>query len=228
MVLKRALLLLCVAALLAPAACGSDDDASPETTIADAGGDRVAAHPDVELVDVSSPPIDAGTETSTAIPDAACPVVVATHPIDTATHVAEGSAITYSTNPPSSGPHYGIWANFKEYDKVIADGYLVHSMEHGAVLVFYDCDPSACVAPPGVLDALRAVRNAVPTDPACDPSIRVRVILAPRPANDVPVAAAAWGATYKADCVDAPSLGKFITDFYAKAPENFCTPGSNF
>jgi hypothetical protein len=162
------------------------------------------------------------------LPDAACPVTVATHPIQGADHVAEGSMITYATNPPSSGPHYGTWANFKEYDKVIADGYLVHSMEHGAVVIFYDCDPSACVAPPGVLDALRAVRNAVPSDPMCDPSIRVRVILAPRPANDVAVSAAAWGATYKADCVDAPSLSKFITDFYAKAPENFCTPGTNF
>jgi hypothetical protein len=223
MVLKRELFLLG----LVFTACGSNDDATPDATLIDAGGDRVSAHPDVELVD-AAPPADAAADTTVEMPDAACNVVVQTPPLEQAMHVPEGTVITYSTNPPSSGSHYPIWANFREYANPVADGYLVHSMEHGAVVLFYDCDPNACVAPPGVLDALRAVRNAVPTDPGCDPSIRVRIILAPRPANDVPIAAAAWGATYKADCVDAPSLSKFITDFYAKAPENFCSPGMEF
>lgn len=223
MVLKRELFLLC----LVSAACGSDDDAEPSTSAIDAGIDRLAAQPDVG-VGVVTPPNDAAADVVVELPDAACNVVAQTQPLEAAVHVPEGTVITYSTNPPSSGSHYPIWANFKEYDHPVADGYLVHSMEHGAVVIFYDCDPNACVAPPGVLDALRAVRNAAPTDPSCDPSIRVRVILAPRPDNDVAVAAAAWGATYKADCVDAPSLSKFITDFYGKGPENFCSPGMNF
>jgi hypothetical protein len=214
-----------LAVIVALASCGGDD--SDEAPVrADASVDRVGAAPDVLLADVVTAPDAGGTDAT--LPEAACPVAAETHPLEPGAHVPEGTILDASTNPPSSGPHYGIWANFREYDKVIADGYLLHSMEHGAVVLFYDCDPSACVAAPGVLEALRAVRDAVPTDPLCDPSIRVRVIIAPRPANDVPVAAAAWGATYKADCVDAPSLGKFITDFYAKAPENFCAPGSNF
>lgn len=223
MVLKRELFLLC----LVSAACGSSSDAESNAGPIDAGIDRVAAHPDVGA-GVAPPANDAAADVAVTLPDAACPVLAQAQPLETAAHVPEGTPITYSTNPPSSGSHYPIWANFKEYDHPVADGYLVHSMEHGAVVIFYDCDPNACVAPPGVVEALRAVRDAVPTDPACDPSIRVRVILAPRPANDVAVAAAAWGATYKADCVDAPSLSKFITDFYAKAPENFCSPGMNF
>ena len=227
MVLKRELFLLCLVPVFAPAACGSDDDSGDPPDVVDASTDRVTALPDVQLVDVVTAP-DAGGGFDATLPEASCPVAIQTHPLEPANHVPEGTILDASTNPPSSGPHYGIWANFKEYDKVIADGYLLHSMEHGAVVLFYDCDPSACVAPPGVLDALRAVRNAATTDPMCDPSIRVRIIIAPRPANDVPIAAAAWGATYKADCVDAPTLSKFITDFYAKAPEDFCTPGTNF
>lgn len=225
MVLKRELSMLCLVLGLAPASCGSDAGESTAAAPEDAGGDRVVALPDASGSDVAAP---ADAAADVVLVDAACDAAVQVHPTEPAPHVDAGTPIVYATNPPSSGPHYPVWANFAEYDKPIEDGYLVHSMEHGAVVLFYDCDPSACVAPAGVVEALRAVRNAVPTDPLCDPAIRVRVILAPRPANDVPVAAAAWGATYKADCVDAPSLSQFITDFYAKAPENFCAAGQTF
>ena len=36
---------------------------------------------------------------------------------------------------------------------------------------------------------------------------------------------AAFGGTYRADCVDAASLTKFVTDHYAKAPEDLCFAG---
>lgn len=229
MVLKRELFLLCLLSI----SCGSNKfGAEPDVAdaSADAADDRSVPSSDSgAAMDASDLDVfDAGFEATTTMPDAACNVVVQTYAPDPANHVPEGTPITYSTNPPSSGSHYPIWANFLEYNAPVADGYLVHSLEHGAVLLTYDCDPNACSPPAGVLEALRAVRNAVPTDPLCDPAIRVRVILAPRPANDVPVAASAWGATYKADCVDAPSLSKFITDFYAKTAENFCSPGMNF
>ena len=141
-------------------------------------------------------------------------------------HVAEGTAVTYDSNPPSSGPHYPTWANFQEYAQPVADGYLVHSMEHGAVLLLYRCASAA--ACPEIVAALRTVRAGIPTDPLCDPGIRVRVILAPRPSLETAVAAAAWGFTYEADCVDAASLTQWGIDHYAKAPENFCSPGQSF
>ena len=75
---------------------------------------------------------------------------------------------------------------------------------------------------------LRAVRAAIPADPLCDPAIRTRVILAPRAANDVAVAAAAWGHVYRADCVDTASLTSFILQHYGMGPENFCVPGQVF
>jgi hypothetical protein len=223
MVLKRDILLLCLVSV----SCGSDDDGTSSASSVDAGGDHVVALPEASLSDAPLP-VDGGADTALPVGDAACNAVVGLFPNQTAQHVDAGEPITYPTNPPSGGPHYPVWANFVEYDHPVEDGYLVHSMEHGAVLLLYDCDQAACVAPAGVLDGLRAVRNAVPSDPLCDPSIRVRVILAPRPANDVPVAAAAWGATYKADCVDGPSLLQFISDHYAKTAENFCAPGQTF
>ncbi len=141
----------------------------------------------------------------------------------------EGTPIEYNSNPPSSGPHYPIWAAFQEYDKPIARPYLVHDLEHGAIVLLHNCALAKPNAPcPGIIEQLRKVRDAVPTDPKCDAATRVRVIIAPDPDLDVPVAAAAWGFTYKADCVDAPTLEQFAKDNYAKGPEDFCTPGKVF
>lgn len=210
-----------ISALVSLAACGEEHLPS-EGTPADAGVDREPARPGVHLADASPGDAESGTSARDA---AACNVRIEAFPPTDSPHVPEGSAITYASNPPSSGPHYPVWANFQEYAQPVEDGYLVHSMEHGAVLVLYRCDLGTC---PADVDALRALRDALPADPLCDPSIRTRVILAPRPANDVAVAAAAWGWIYRADCVDPVSLAQFISDHYAKAPENFCTPGRSF
>jgi hypothetical protein len=168
--------------------------------------------------------VDAGRLRMPFRPDASCPVVIDTPELLASPHVEEGSPVTYHSNPPSSGPHYPAWANFQEFGQPVAHGYLVHSMEHGAVVLLYKCQ-GPCDA---VVAELRKVRDAIPADPGCDPNIRVRVIIAPDPTIASPVAAAAWGWTYNADCVDTPTLTAFVRDRYAKAPEDFCTPGRVF
>ena len=215
------------------------------TALACACGSKFATNggaPDAgdAAVDVSAPAVDAapdagdasvdvGVDASDAAFDAsACnvrtedPAVLASPHVSEGTYDAGAPAGTYDSNPPSSGPHYPIWANFQEFANPVPDGYLVHSEEHGAILLVYKCADSTCPILPA---ALRAVRDAFPTDALCDPSIRVRIVLAPRPDNDAPVAAAAWGHVYKADCVDAASLTAWMTAHYAMGPENFCSPG---
>lgn len=209
---------VCSFALLAPA-CGSSDEAEPSAA-ADAGGDRLRAKPGLKDSGIRDVALDL-----TPTDAAACNVRLDSPPLMESPHVPDGMPVAYNSNPPSSGPHYGSWANFQEFTQPVDDRYLVHALEHGAVLLLYDCEGSAC-AP--IVAALRAIRDAVPTDPLCDPSIRVRVILAPRPGNDDPVAAAAWGAIYRATCVDTRSLLRFVVDHYSKAPEAFCTPGMSF
>jgi hypothetical protein len=61
------------------------------------------------------------------------------------THVAEGSAIAYKSNPPASGPHYPSPWQWGVFDQPIPAGYFVHNLEHGGVDVLYDC-PSGCPA----------------------------------------------------------------------------------
>jgi hypothetical protein len=209
-------------------ACGSDS-ATGSATTADAGVDRAAATP-LPVTDAALPDADASEASAVdaaPVDGGACNVRIDAVPVVDSPHVPDGTAVAYGSNPPSSGPHYDRWANFQELTQPIDDGHLVHSMEHGAVLLLYKCQAqdAACDA---LVAQLRAVRDAIPSDPLCDPAIRVRVIIAPRAANDVAVAAAAWGNVYRADCVDAASLTSFVNAHYAKGPENFCVPGQVF
>lgn len=55
-------------------------------------------------------------------------------------HVTDISGVTYTSNPPSSGPHFPVWAKPGVYDRLISAGYLIHSMEHGYVIIWYDCE----------------------------------------------------------------------------------------
>lgn len=162
-------------------------------------------------------------------PAAACDVTIDAPVFLPAVHVPEGSVITWNSNPPSSGTHYPVWANFQEYDKPIERGYTVHDIEHGAVDLFYRCD----LLPAGtdcetVKAGLRQVRDAIPTDDSCVSDIRVRVVIAPDPLLDVPVAAATWGWTYKAACLDLASLTDFAKTHYRQGPEDLCNPGRTF
>lgn len=54
-------------------------------------------------------------------------------------HITDIYGVKYSSNPPSSGSHFAVWAKPGVYDRFISDGYFLHSMEHGYVVIWYDC-----------------------------------------------------------------------------------------
>lgn len=54
-------------------------------------------------------------------------------------HVADTSGVKYNSNPPTSGHHFDVWAKKGVYSDVIADGHLIHSLEHGYVVLSYNC-----------------------------------------------------------------------------------------
>lgn len=55
-------------------------------------------------------------------------------------HKPEGTKIDYQFNPPTSGDHYASWITKGFYEDPRADGNLVHSMEHGYIIIWYDCE----------------------------------------------------------------------------------------
>ncbi|MBI3486444.1 DUF3105 domain-containing protein [Candidatus Daviesbacteria bacterium] len=59
------------------------------------------------------------------------------------THKIQGTKIEYKSNPPTSGPHYFDWTRPGVYDSPPMDGNLVHSLEHGYVIIWYNCDQKA-------------------------------------------------------------------------------------
>ncbi len=56
------------------------------------------------------------------------------------THVEIGTDVQYGTNPPTSGNHYAQWTKWGIYDTPKDDRNLVHSLEHGYVIMYYNCD----------------------------------------------------------------------------------------
>jgi hypothetical protein len=149
----------------------------------------------------------------------------ATQEVDTAPlpspHVATCSPLSFATNPPTSGPHYPIWAAYESYTEPVPRGFWIHDLEHGGVVIAYNC-PGGCAAE---VAAIESFVSGLPVDPLCSPPVQRRVVVTPDPLLDVKFAAVAWGAALKADCVDTPALGAFVSAHYAKAPEDFCGDG---
>ena len=54
-------------------------------------------------------------------------------------HVPDGTVEEYNSNPPTSGPHYAQWEKPGYYDRVLMDGKLIHSLEHGYIVISYNC-----------------------------------------------------------------------------------------
>lgn len=159
-------------------------------------------------------------------PDASCFVTIDSPPLLPAIHVATGTDIQWDSNPPSSGSHYPEWAAYGVAASVVPRGNYVHDLEHGAVVLLYNCGDTGC---PDIVAALQAVSDAIPDDPLCvGQGTRVRTLITADPLIDVPVAAAAWGWTYTAACADPPTLTQFALAHYGHGPEVLCGPGIPF
>ncbi|WP_394826179.1 DUF3105 domain-containing protein [Pendulispora albinea] len=199
-------------ASIGPLACG-EDTASPGTT-----GSRDASQ-DRRVV--------------TVIPDASCEIVVDAPPeLPRAPHLAAGVEASYNSNPPSSGLHDPVWAAYREFTTPVPRRNYVHDLEHGAIVFAYNCDKYAtgdgAAACSEIVELLRTVVKSLPDDPLCTnegKGVRVRALITPDPLLDVPIAAAAWGWTYRGGCLDRASLEDFARQHYGQGPEPVCGNG---
>lgn len=75
----------------------------------------------------------------------------------------EGTKLEYQFNPPTSGDHFASWITKGFYDEPRADGYLVHSQEHGYIIIWYGCEKKAVSRQSSVVSKVYAHEEATPS-----------------------------------------------------------------
>ncbi len=117
-----------------------------------------------------------------------------------------GGNLSYETNPPSGGDHNPQPTPAGQYtmEQLPADSNLVHSLEHGYVILWHKPD-----LPPEQVDQLKGLATKYEKD----------VLLVPRPNMDQPVAATAWHRRLLCGATEIGPLETFITDYRNKGPE---------
>jgi hypothetical protein len=73
-------------------------------------------------------------------------------------HPAEGTPLTYSSYPPTSGPHWPAPATWGFHSEAVPDERAVHNLEHGGVVASYNNIPAASLA------ALQSLLTTYPKD----------------------------------------------------------------
>ncbi len=129
-----------------------------------------------------------------------------------ANHVAEGSPLTFAHYPPSSGTHYGTWADPGFYDVPVAEGNWVHSLEHGDVIILYNC-PTDC---PDLKTRLRTLIANAPRR-RCD---LVRLLAIPYSRGmATPITVVAWGRQLDLAEFDEQAILNFYKRYEDRGPE---------
>lgn len=120
-------------------------------------------------------------------------------------HVSEKEweKFKYNSNPPTSGPHDEAWTKAGVYDKPQGDGHLVHSLEHGYVIISHNCEMiNSKLIPTKSGQNSKMGTGSAETDKSCLDffnKLKERVendtqklILVPRPNLDANFALTAW------------------------------------
>jgi hypothetical protein len=134
-------------------------------------------------------------------------------PCKSASHVAEGTKVTYETDPPTSGEHYPTWINPGFYTSVQTPEKLVHSLEHGNIVIYYD---KAKLSE----DQLAAIRRL--TEQYRDQW--QGVVAAPRADGTNAVILTAWEHALKLQAFDQARIDSFVDAYRGRGPEKPVRP----
>lgn len=130
-------------------------------------------------------------------------------PIQGQEHIPQGqSHPAYNSDPPTSGWHYDQPADAGFYETPLPDEELVHNLEHGHVIISYDCNKLAnCET---VKTELRGI---------VDRFQQWKVVAVPRENADAPLALTAWGRIDKLDTYNENRIVAFIRYWRDRGPE---------
>ncbi len=142
-------------------------------------------------------------------------------PIQGSAHIEKGAThVAYNSKPPTSGPHWNIageapvpWGIYKE---PIVDEAQVHNLEHGGIMIQYNCRDC-----PELVAQLEGFYNRyVPEHPL--PLFRNSSKIIVAPYYDMPsrIALTAWGRIDQFNDYDEERIVKFVEAFRDKGPES--------
>lgn len=159
-------------------------------------------------------------------------------------HVPVGTVVEYNSNPPTSGPHFSDWTRAGVYEEQIEDGYLVHSLEHGYVIMSYNCEiPATSLVSRAYAQNEEATVSGEPQEAGesrllseewnneeCqelrESLARVfekggkrKLVVVPRPENDARIALTAWTRIQKLSRFDEETILNFINTYRDRGPE---------
>ncbi|MDO8557646.1 MAG: DUF3105 domain-containing protein [bacterium] len=121
-------------------------------------------------------------------------------------HVEKTDISDYNSIPPTSGPHFTIQTNWGIHKESVPEGYQIHNLEHGGVILQYK--PELAV---DVVDKLKAIGESYNWK---------KLILAPYGPLDKNIALTAWTRLDKFDDFDETRIRAFIDAHRNHGPEN--------
>ncbi len=139
-------------------------------------------------------------------------------PVQAAVHVPpDQQPSSYNTDPPTSGPHYASEMNAGFYPPEALEsgppypeGYLVHNLEHGYVIFWYNCDELEGQSCDELTAAIQGVMEKVNN---------FKVIAYPRATLEVPVVMTSWGRIMRMPTFDTDQALAFVKANRNRAPE---------
>jgi hypothetical protein len=125
-----------------------------------------------------------------------------------------GKSPDWTTDPPTSGPHYGVAAIFQIYEEELQLARLVHNLEHGGVYILYGDE-----VPDETVEQLRAFYD----------SRQAGTVMAPLDRLGDEFALGAWvfegdvdnGYLAKCKTFDEDAVSSFFSALQFRGPERF-------
>jgi hypothetical protein len=125
-------------------------------------------------------------------------------------HEELGTEIQYNSDPPVGGTHYPVWVEPGLYEEVVEDGYLVHNLEHGYVIIWFDCDDLSDSECDVLKDDIQSVIDYFDS---------YKVIGMPRSGMQTVLALTSWGRIARLDAFDFDLIVSFIEQYQEDSPE---------
>ncbi len=126
-------------------------------------------------------------------------------------HVVQLSPIEFPLYPPTSGPHYPQPASPGVYTENVAEGFWIHSLEHGYVVVLYQCGADCAQ----VQNNLRTLLSELPRSQVG----YVKLVATPNDQIEKPIVLTAWNYVLELDQYDEAQIRAFYESHVDRGPE---------